>query len=155
MTRKLLGLTAAAIACACAGAVLAQDAPFAQQIKARQGLMEYRALQLGVLGGMAKGEVDYNAEAAQKAADNLLAMSTVDESMLWPSGSDNAANPASGALAKIWEDGSDVGDRHKALVDAATAMQAAAGKDLDSLKLAMGPVGEACGGCHKAFRKSE
>ena len=38
------------------------------------------------------------------------------------------------------------------MVDAATAMQAAAGTGLDGLKTAMGEVGGACGGCHKAFR---
>ncbi len=149
MKRLFVGLSAVAFA----GAVLAQDAPpFAGEIKARQGIMEYRALQLGVLGGMAKGEVEYNAEAEQKAADNLVAVAILDESMLWPQGSDNAANPASNALPAIWAEGSTVGDKDKALVEAATAMQAAAGTDLDSLKAAMGPVGEACGGCHKTYR---
>lgn len=150
MKALFLGLTVAALAGT--GAATAQDAPFSKEIKARQGIMEYRALQLGVLGGMAKGEIDYNAEAAQKAADNLVAGATIDESMLWPEGSDNSANPASTALPAIWAEGSNVGDRHKALVDAAVVMQAAAGTGLDGLKAAMGPVGEACGGCHKAFR---
>ncbi len=146
----LAGLTAATLALA--GAATAQDAPFAREIKARQGIMEYRAIQLGVLGGMAKGEIEYNAEAAQKAADNLMTAVTIDASMLWPKGSDNSANPASTALAKIWEEGSGIGDKGKAMGEAAAAMQAAAGTGLDALKTAMGPVGEACGGCHKAFR---
>ncbi|WP_347309756.1 c-type cytochrome [Defluviimonas sp. SAOS-178_SWC] len=152
MKTFLAGLTAATIALA--GAATAQDTPFASQIKARQGIMEYRALQLGVLGGMAKGEVEYNAEAAQKAADNLMATVTLDASMLWPKGSDNSANPATAALPKIWEEGSDIGEKAKALGEAATAMKAAAGTGLDGLKSAMGPVGGACGGCHKAFRLS-
>ncbi len=154
MKRLLLGLTAAAIAGA--GAVTAHGTgPFKMEIMARQGIMAYRALQLGVLGGMAKGEIAYDAGAAQKAADNLAASAAIDESMLWPKGSDTTANPDSEALPKIWEDGSDVGERHKVLADAAAAMQAAAGKDLDSLKAAMGPVGEACGGCHKMYRKAD
>ncbi|OYX45497.1 MAG: hypothetical protein B7Z02_00625 [Rhodobacterales bacterium 32-67-9] len=144
------GLTIASLAVA--GVATAQDAPFAREIKARQGIMVYRAMQLGVLGGMAKGEVEYNAEAAQKAADNLVTAVSIDASMLWPKGSDNSANPASTALAAMWEDGSGIGDKAKALNDAAAAMQAAAGTGLDGLKTAMGPVGEACGACHKAFR---
>ncbi len=150
MLRLLTATVAATVALA--GFAAAQDAPFSMQIKARQGIMAYRALQLGTLGAMAKGEAEYNAEAAQKAADNLLAAITIDASMLWPNGSDHDANPASTALPAMWADGSDVGDRAKAMVEAATAMQAAAGTGLDAVKTAMGPVGEACSGCHKAFR---
>jgi len=135
-----------------AGAALAEEAPFEGQIKARQGIMLYRAIQLGTLGAMAKGDVAYDAGAAQKAADNLLASITLDGSMLWPKGSDNSANPASTALASMWEEGSGIGEKAGAMVDAATAMQAAAGMDLESLQAAMGPVGAGCGGCHKDFR---
>ncbi len=151
MKTLFAGLTVAAIVSA--GAVTAQEkGPFAMQIKARQGIMAYRAVNLGVLGGMAKGETEYNAEAAQKAADNLATAVAIDASMLWPKGSDHDADPTSEALAAIWADGSDIGAKAKAMSDAAAAMQAAAGKDIDSLKAAMGPVGEACAGCHKSFR---
>ena len=78
MKKILAGLTVATLAFA--GVATAQDAPFAREIKARQGIMVYRAIQLGVLGGMAKGEVEYNAEAAQKAADNLMASVSLDAS---------------------------------------------------------------------------
>lgn len=151
MKRLFAGLTAAAIACA-GGAATAQDAPFAREIKARQGIMVYRAMQLGVLGGMAKGEIEYNAEAAQRAADNLLAASVLDTSMLWPKGSGHDANPASDVAPGLWDPASDIGGKAKAMADAATAMQAAAGQGPDSLKTAMGPVGEACGACHKVSR---
>lgn len=137
-----------------AGAALAQDEPFKNEIKARQGIMAYRGLQLGALGAMAKGEVPYDAAAAQKAADNLMASITLDGSMLWPKGSDNTANPASTALPAMWEEGSGIGDKAKAMVEAATALQAAAGTDVEAMKAAMGPVGEACMACHKAFRVS-
>ena len=102
---------------------------------------------------MAKGEVDYDAAAAQKAADNLLSAVTIDTSMLWPAGSDSAADPTSTALPDLWAEGAEVAPKGKAMVEAATAMQAEAGKGLDNLKAAMGAVGAACGGCHKAFRK--
>ncbi len=144
--------TAAAASIALTGFASAQDMPFGMQIKARQGIMAYRAVQLGTLGAMAKGEAEYDAEAAQKAADNLLVAVSVDTSMLWPKGSDHDAVPESQALAKIWEDGSDIGDKGKAAIEAATAMQAAAGTGLDPLKAAMGKVGESCGACHKAYR---
>lgn len=145
-------IAAAAATMAFSGLATAQDAPFKMEIAARQGIMAYRAIQIGTLGGMAKGEIPYDAAAAQKAADNLLAAVSIDASMLWPKGSDHDANPASTALAALWADGSTIGDKAKAMTDAATAMQAAAGGGLDGLKAAMGPLGGACGDCHKAFR---
>ena len=144
--------TVAAASLVLAGAAVAQDAPFSAQIKARQGIMFYRALQLGTLGAMAKGEAPYDAAAAQAAADNLLTAVAIDTSMLWPKGSDHDANPESIALPAIWAEGSDIADKGKAMVAAARALQAAAGTGLEPMKAAMGPVGEACGACHKPFR---
>jgi len=131
------------------------DAPFAQQIKARQGLMEINALNIGVLAGMAKGEQPYDAATAQAAADALVGVYKLDLPMLWPKGSDNTANPATNALPAIWADGSDIGEKAEAWEKATLAMQAAAGKDLDSLKGAMEGLGGACGSCHKAFRAAQ
>ena len=48
-------------------AVYAQD-DFSAQLKARQGQMRIMAINLGLLGGMAQGKMDYNAEAAQAAS---------------------------------------------------------------------------------------
>jgi cytochrome c556 len=131
---------------------LAQDAPFAREIKARQGIMNYRAINIGTLAAMAKGEAEYDAAKATTAANALLASANLDASMLWPPGSDNAANPASTASAAIWADGSDIGAKAGAFQAAAEAMAAAAGTDLASLQGAMDALGGSCGGCHKAFR---
>lgn len=150
MTLKLTGAIVAALVAG--SAVLAQDAPFGMEIKARQGLMNYMALNIGVLAGMAKGEAEYNAEAAKQAADAIASVATIDMSKIWPKGSDKGANPATNALPAIWDEGSAIGDKLQALRDGAAAMQAAAGTDVDSLKAAMGGLGGACAGCHKAFR---
>ena len=149
--KKLIAGTAAIVALA-AGLAVAQDAPFGMEIKARQGLMAYRAVQMGVLGGMAKGEVPYDATAAKAAADALVATSSIDQSLLWPPGSDNAGNPASTAAASIWAEGSNIGELSASYDAAAQAMAAAAGTDLASLQGAMEGLGGACGACHKAHR---
>jgi cytochrome c556 len=151
MKKIIAGITLATIALAVP--VWAQDdAPFKMEIKARQGIMAYRALNIGVLGAMAKGEAEYNAEAAQAAANNLVATGTLDESMLWPQGSDNSANPMSTADAKAWTAEAEIGAKDEAFKTAAAAMAAAAGGGLDGLKEAMGPLGKSCGGCHEAAR---
>ncbi len=145
-------LTLAATLLALAVPALAENAPFAQQIKARQGLMQINALNIGVLAGMAKGEVPYDAAQAQAAADAIVGVYNLDLPMLWPAGSDNTANPATHALPAIWAEGSDIMAKVDAWGTAAKAMQGAAGKDLASLQGAMEGLGGACGGCHKAFR---
>lgn len=128
------------------------EGPFGMEIEARQGLMAYRAINIGTLAAMAKGEAEYDAARAKVAADALLASASLDQSMLWPAGSDNAANPKSTAAAAIWADGSDIGDKSAAFTTAAQAMAAAAGTDLASLQGAMDGLGASCGGCHKAYR---
>lgn len=151
--RKIL-TGAALILSVATGFALAEDAPFTKEIKARQGLMNINALNIGILAGMAKGETPYDATQAKAAADAIVAVYNLDLPMLWPMGSDNTANPATNALPAAWADGSDIGAKVEAWGQAATAMQTAAGTDLASLQGAMDALGGACGACHKAFRAS-
>jgi len=151
MKTWIAGLAAVAIGMG-GVALAADDGPFAKEIKARQGIMEYRAINIGVLAGMAKGDVEYNAEAAQKAADALVMSGEIDTSMLWPAGSDNSANPVSTASADMWSATSDVMAKNTDFVDAAKAMQTAASGGVDGVKAALGPLGASCGGCHKTNR---
>lgn len=138
-----------------APAVWAADAPpFQSEIKARQGLMELNALNIAVLGKMAKGDAPYDAAQAKAAADALAGVYALDLPMLWPAGSDNGAVKDTNALPAIWAEGSDIGTKVEDWGKAVTAMQAAAPGGLDSLKAAMGPLGGACSSCHKAFRAS-
>jgi len=145
LTTALLGATV----------VVAQDGgPHDKAIKARQSLMQIYSFNLGILGDMAKGDVEYNADAAQAAADNLLAAVSMNQSAMWPQGSDaeNAANRKNRAKPAIWENFPKVAEAGKAAVTAATEMQSVAGSGLDSLKGAMGPAGKSCKGCHDDFR---
>lgn len=125
-------------------------------VKARQAHMKLYAFNISLLGGMAKGEIDYNADAASAAAGNLAALTRMDVSRMWPMGSDNAAlGEATDALPAIWAEGSQVMDKGKALGEAAAAMEAAAGGGLEALQGAMGALGNSCGGCHKLYRHSD
>ncbi|MCY1125319.1 cytochrome c [Frigidibacter sp. RF13] len=150
--KKIVAGTAIALLSMATIGLAEEEGPFANEIEARQGLMVYRAINIGTLAAMAKGEAEYDAAKAATAANALLASANLDVSMLWPPGSDNAANPDSTASAAIWADGSDIGAKAGAFKAAAEAMAAAAGTDLASLQGAMGDLGGSCGGCHKAFR---
>lgn len=147
-----LGLLLAAVS---AGVVSAASETAAPAIKARQSLMQLYAFNLGTLGAMAQEKMPYDAQAAAVAAGNLAALTKLDASAMWPGGSDSASAEGTRALPGIWENFPDVGAKAGALTTAADAMAAAAGTDLASLQAAMGPLGGACGGCHKAYRAPE
>lgn len=121
-------------------------------IKARKAQMQLYAFNIGQLGAMAKGSVEYNADAASAAAGNLVKLSSLNAHALWPVGSDNTAEANTRALPSIWAVGSDIGAKAGDLAAAATAMEASAGQGLDALRGAIGPLGSACGACHKAHR---
>ena len=122
-------------------------------VKARQAMMQLNAYNLGLLGAMAKTTVPYGAEAASKAAGNLVTLTLLDQSTFWPQGSDTPSIEGTAALSAIWEKSPDVVTKATALNDAVAGLNAAAGTALAALQAAMGPVGEACGACHKAYRK--
>lgn len=122
-------------------------------IKARQAQMTLYSHNLGTLGGMAKGDIEYDAAAAQAAADNLAALSTMSQAGFWLPGTDSDSMEGTRALPAIWSADSTAGQLGADMVAAAAAMQAAAGTDLASLQGAMEALGGACGACHEAYRK--
>jgi cytochrome c556 len=135
------------------GAVTAQES-VNPAIKARAAIMQLYANNIGQLGAMAKGQTEYNAEAATKAANNLALLVQLDQSTLWPQGTDSESDKNSRALPALWQNFPDVMTKGKALSDAVGTMQAAAGTDLAALQGAMNALGGACGACHKAYRVS-
>lgn len=126
-------------------------------VKARQAQMTLYAFNIGQLGSMAKGDVEYDAEAATAAAANLAALSQLDQSKLWPMGSDNEAlgKDKTEALPAIWAADSKVGEKGMAMATAAVAMEQAAGGGLDALRGAIGALGKSCGGCHETYRQAK
>lgn len=151
--RKLVKVLGVATAIAMLAGTSVAQSPMDGAVKARQAVMQLYAFNIGQLGAMAKGAMEYDAKVASAAANNLSAMAKIDQSAMWPQGSDNGAlGDKTRALPEIWTTYPKVADAQKALVAATGAMAAAAGKDLASLRGAIGDVGKSCGGCHKPFR---
>jgi cytochrome c556 len=151
MTRKILAAVLGA-ALVLPVSAIAQDG-FATQIKARQGEMDVMALNIGVIANMARGTAPYDAAAAQEAANNLAAVSSITQTgLLWPEGSDNANAPESNALPAIWANLDDFTAKWAAYGTAAQGLAAVAGNGQEALGAALGPVGGACGACHEAYR---
>ena len=132
------------------------DEAMENAVKARQANMQLRSWYIGTLGGMAKEKMPYDAEKAQAAADNLLAVISLDSAGQWPQGSDSTAMPGkSWAKVESWTTYPEVAEKGKAMVVAATAMAAVAGNGLGELQGAIGDLGKGCGGCHKPFRQKK
>jgi cytochrome c556 len=155
MNRKIMiALATGAALVAGATAAISGEAE-ERAVKARQALMQVYAFNLGQLGAMVKGEMEYNADLAKASADNLVKASTMNGMAMWPKGSsmdDEGMAGKTWAKADIWADGSDVGEKAKALREAAAQMAEVAGNGLDAVKGAMGGVGGGCKGCHEKFR---
>ncbi|MEH6834053.1 MULTISPECIES: c-type cytochrome [Falsihalocynthiibacter] len=152
---KRLSILLVGAAVAISGATISfasTDAELKAAVEARQENMKQRGKELGALGAMLKGEVAYDAAAAQAAADALLATVTADQSGFWLPGTDSDTFPGSRAMPAIWAEGSKAGEEGAALVVAAEAMVATAGQGVDGIKASMGGVGAACSSCHKAYR---
>lgn len=153
---KLAGKLIAAAVVVAAGLSPAIAGEFDKPIKVRKGLMQLYAWNIGTLGAMAKGEMEYDAAKAQRAADNLLTLTGLGDGAMWPKGSDSTANKgATRAKAEMWADGSDVGEKAKAMRAEAEKMAAVAGTGLDAVQARMKELGGACGACHKPFREEE
>ena len=146
-----IAIAAAALIVAPA-AVSAQDV--GKAVAARKAAMQLYAHYISQLGAMAKGAIDYDAEAAGKAAASLNALASLDQSRMWPQGSGNdALGDQTRALPTIWTTYPAVTEKSAAFKTAAAAMNDAAGGGLASLQGAMGALGQSCGGCHEDFRQ--
>lgn len=143
---------ALAVAAIMSGPAIAQD-EFAGAIKARKGLMALYNANAGPLFGMAKGDMDYDAEAAAAYASNLVALSGLDQRNLWPQGSDNVALAGqTRAKPEIWSTYPDIVEKAQALNAAAVNLAAVAGNGQAELGAAVGGLGQACGACHEMSR---
>lgn len=145
ITAVLIGLSSMA---------LAADGPHDKAIKARQAMFQLYSFNTGILSDMAKGKVDYDADIALEAAQNLDAAANLGQSQFWPQGSDNETdgNARTRALPVIWETFPAIVEKADALKMATAALAPVAGNGLDALKGAMGDVGASCKGCHDDYR---
>lgn len=121
-------------------------------VKARNAAMTLYSFSLGTLGGMAKGEIEYDAAAATAAASNLAAVANLNQMAFWPEGTSNADVDGSRALPAIWENTDDVVAISMKLAEATTALAATAGDGVEAIQAGLGPIGAQCSACHKAYR---
>ena len=145
---KVLAL--ATLCTAIALPAMAQD--YAAQLKARQGQFRILAINLGIIGDMAKGEAPYDAEAAQASADSIVAVSMINQGPLWPAGSSEMDIDGTRAKAEMWDNLDDVMSKWQALGTQAANLQQVAATGQEALGPALGTLGGTCKSCHDEYR---
>lgn len=131
------------------GSLLMAGAAFAQatapEVIARKDLMKSFGGAAKTLGGMASGEVAYDAAAAEAAKQALIAGSA-DIGAKFTANVEDAASESSPA---VWEKWDDFLAKGKVLNDAAVALDVASA---ESIGAGMGAIGGSCKGCHTDYR---
>ncbi|WP_121631539.1 c-type cytochrome [Tropicibacter alexandrii] len=134
-------------------AAFAQDMP--KEVKARQGQFQILALNLGVLGGIAKGAIEYDEATATAAADSIVGVSMVHQATLFTEGTDSMSIDGTRAMPAIWENMDDFASKWGDLGTAAAEMQTAAATGKEAIGPALGKIGGACKACHDTYRAPE
>ncbi len=119
-------------------------------VAARHFQMQMVGYHIGILGAVAKGEMEYDAEMVSAAATNIAALANMERATLWIEGTEQGATKGSRAKAEIWSDSEGFAARFDAMADAATVLAAAA--DLDAVRAGMGDLGGSCKACHEKYR---
>lgn len=144
----LLALAVAGIVTALPAA--AQFAKPEDAVKYRKAALTVMAAHFGRVGAMVQGRVPFDAAAAQSNLEIATMMSKLPFTAFGPGTDvgDTRAKP------NIWTDNAKFVAAATKMQDAMAALNTAAKSgNLDQIKAAFGPVGQACKACHDDFRK--
>ncbi|NEY90052.1 c-type cytochrome [Tabrizicola oligotrophica] len=130
------------------GAAFAETEATTPEAIARQALMKSFGGAAKTLGGMASGEVAYDAAAAEAAKQVLVAGAATIEAKFTA----KVEDAGSKAKPEIWTGWEAFLGKAKALGDAAGALDVASAESIGG---GMGGVGGACKACHTDFRLAD
>ena len=139
-------------------AVVAHAQPMTPQqraewsLKVRQSVFTLLGNNIGVVGGMARGQVDYDAEKATAAVDNIHFLSRmIPDAMAHDT---REFELTTNALPEVWEDMDSFVEKAQNLTNAAANAQTliAEGAEESDIRKALGGIGQACGSCHDDFK---
>ena len=151
VSRKILKSLTAGVLVLGLGVTLAFAAAD-DQIKARQAEMKANGKAMGALAAIMKGEAPYDAAVVKASLDTMASgEAAAGEAKAWDASSKDGATVETWAKPEIWAEGSDVGVKYQAWVDARTAL--AATTDEAGFKAAFPALGKSCQGCHEEFRR--
>jgi len=130
----------------------ADDTPEQQAFDFRNGVMEALSWKVGKLRGMAQGDIPVDDAVAVKTARDVAALAGMLPDGFIP----NSIVKGSIALPEIWMNFPDFQQKAGDLQMAATALaDAAQANGFAAAKGMVQPIGQACGGCHRPYRKRQ
>jgi cytochrome c556 len=119
-------------------------------VKYRQSAMFVMANHFGRVGAMVQGRVPYDAATALANAEVAATMSRLPFAGFVDG---TAGTVKGGAAPAVWSDRAKFDDNAKKMQEEMAKLLAAAKtNNLDNVKAAFGPVGQACKSCHDNFR---
>lgn len=128
-----------------AGVAFAEVEATDPDVIARQALMKTFGGAAKTLGGMASGDVAFDAAAAAAAKAVLVAGAAAIPAKF----EKNAVDPGSEAKPEVWTNWADFLIKAKGLGDSATALDATS---VEGVQAGMAGIGGACKACHMANR---
>ena len=137
---------------ALAGAVWAGGHGGNPAVDARKAHMTLYQFHVTTLGNMARGNTDYNAEAASTAANAIVTLTTLDQSGYWVPGTDSDSVEGSRASATLWDNIPDAIAKGMATAEAAQVLASVAGDGSEAMVGGLQELNTACTACHRAYR---
>ena len=147
MKRMILGVAALGLtgAVAAHGGAKPEDA-----VHYRQGIMMGMAWNVGPMGAMVKGDVDFDAGRFAFLAGRLAMLAPMSEEAFTP----NTADTKSEAKPELWDNLDDFKQRMESLrKETAGLAEVAKGSDEAAMKAAFGDTVKVCKGCHDEYQK--
>ena len=129
--------------------------PFEKEVEARQSFMEVLKFYMSILGEMGKEIRPYDSGLAETVATNLHFAAIMDNSVMWPAGSDfgnRKVHPITDAKTELWTDDELFVKKYKEFQSATVVLKQRAPKGIDQLKQGFTAVAKACTSCHESFR---
>lgn len=122
-------------------------------LEAREGFMKMLSINMGVLSGMAKGDIAYDEAAASAAGANIETLSKYTLPALFIPGTSPDDGVETEALPAIWANPEDFATKFAGLQEAAAGAGAAVAGGQESIGPVVQKLGGACKACHDDYRK--
>jgi cytochrome c556 len=120
-------------------------------VQFRQAVLQLVRSNMGPLGAMAKGQIEYDAEVMSKNALRIQQLATMMDDYFALNTSKFSVKTS--ASDKIWEEMDDFSAKSNDMIDAAANLQKIAlAKDEDNYRKAIGTLGATCKACHDKFK---
>ena len=157
MIRKVITPTLAILATVSAFTASAQQTPTPEQLaqsatETRQAVFKLLGYNMGVISGMARGTVEFDAQIAQRNAERIAALAPMIPE-LFAARDTRAFGVETEALPVIWDQVDLFTEKANNLMSAAnTFAETAQGGDRAAILGGLRAFGSTCGNCHDTFR---